>query len=271
MIAIEWMDHGTPVAQAARVLRRLQARLVHDIKRRALIRTTRSPRSETWLLAEYLWGEECAEGAALAKAIAGTGPAWLGKLLERQLADEARHAELLRARLAELGWRGSVRARGGAVVRGKLWLLEQIGSRAARDFSGGEVVPLLACAASLEATGARVFGRHLAVLEAKEEERGRLEPTAHVLRTILADERRHVSGCEGALRKLVTAAEAPALARLRARIAAVDRALGVTSSIALWGVVAGLEMHDRRRGTAAIAAGPAATAARPSDRVRRAA
>lgn len=239
------------------MLRSLQARLVHEIKRRALVRTTRSPRSEAWLLAEYLWGEECAEGAALAKAIASAGPPWLARFLERQMADEGRHAELIRARLAELGWRGTVRARGGLVVRGKLWALEQLGRRAANDFSAGEVVPLLACAASLEATGARVFGRHLAVLEAKEEQRGQLDPTAHVLRQMLVDERRHVSGCEGALRRLVTADEAAALARLRARIDRVDRALGVTSSIALWLVVVALELEDRLRGTAAIPA-PAA-------------
>lgn len=212
------------------------------------MRVTRSRHAETWLLAEYLWGEEAAEGAALANAISKRGPAWLGKLLARQLADEGRHAALIRDRLAELGWRGTVRARGGAVVRAKLWALEQLGQRAAHDFSAGEVVPLLASAASLEATGVRVFGRHLAVLEAIEEARGALDPTAHVLRTMLADERRHVSGCEGALRRLVQPDEEPALARLRARIDRVDRALGVTSAIALWAVAFALEMQERALG-----------------------
>jgi hypothetical protein len=219
----------------------VQARLVDAIKRRAITLSLASPPSEAWLLAGYLFAEEQAEGLALTKTILSSGPSWLARMIERQLADEARHATLLRGRLTAIG-EDVVPLRAGAMLGGKMWLLERLCDASADQFASGRIVPLLACAAQLERTGVRVFARHLRVLE----ERGRHDDdTTAALRSILADEERHVKGCAGALARLITPEERPALVALERRIARVDRALGVSSSLVVLAIVAAQRVKER--------------------------
>ena len=221
----------------------VQARLVDGIKRNAVALSKQSPSGEAWLLSGYLWSEECAEALALARTVAASGPGWLGRLLERQLADEARHAGLLRARLAAMGRPAEKPPeRAVALMRAKLRRLDRLVGAYAPRFAAGQVVPLLACAARLEATGVRVFSRHVAVLEAG--------ATADMLREILADERRHVRGCESAMARLVLVGERAVLDELEAKIARIDRALGVSSSLAVWAVMASHAVRGRLRGVA---------------------
>lgn len=220
----------------------LQARWVDRIKRHALALACASPRAEAWTLAGYLWAEEGAEGLAAAHALAASPPAWLARMLAHQRAEEARHAALLRARLAALGHDSrDPSAAAGALLRAKVRRLERLCARAAPRFEAGALVPFLACVARLEATGARVFERHLEVLAAR---RPADDGTAALLRALLDDERRHARSCAAALERLVAPHERTALAALQADVARVDRSLGVTSSLAVWAVSAALRLRD---------------------------
>jgi hypothetical protein len=81
----------------------------------------------------------------------------------------------------------------------------------------------------MEAMGVRVLSRHLSLLPGR-------HPTAKLLRAILRDERRHVSSCEEALGRLLRPGEEPALEALFARIDGVERAFGISGSLALLGL-----------------------------------
>lgn len=214
----------------------IQRRAVDSIKRHALILSRTSPRAEAGILTEYLWAEEGAESSALQRTAAASAPAWLGKLVANQLADEARHAALIRARLAELGV--AVDRPLPALAKAKLWWLERAVAPYRTAFAAGEIVVMLAIAARFEATGVRVFERHLGVLPPE-------EPLHAMLASIVADERRHAKSCAAALERLVTPPERFLLAELRERVAGVDRALGVTIALGFWCLVATRVLRDR--------------------------
>lgn len=206
----------------------LQATLVDDIKRRALRALHRTPRGEALVLRTYLWAEELAEGEVLDETAAGAPP-WLARQLERHAADEKRHAVLLRQRLDQLGQADAGLPGADALCRSKLDKLRALAAAYAPRFRS-PVVPLLAVACGMERLGVRVMSRHLAVL-AEDEAPGRPHPTATLLRRIVAEERGHVAGCERALARLVEPDEEAPLAELRRRIAAIDRAWGVTGAL----------------------------------------
>jgi hypothetical protein len=234
------------------ILQELQRRAVDGIKRHALTIAAGSPRAEAQVLQEYLWCEESAESDALRQTIGTAGPpAWVTKLLARQLADEERHAALLRERLAALG--ASADRPAPAIARAKLWWIERACAPYAGAFAAGPVVVLLAVAAQLEATGVRMFGRHLGVLEARERAADAAaldpapDPTAEVVRAILADEKRHAKSCAAAIERLVTDEERGALAELRGRIAAIDRSFGVSIALGYWLLIAAHVLRDPRR------------------------
>lgn len=81
----------------------LQRLAVDTIKSHALRIATHSPRAQAYVFTEYLWAEEGTEQAALYRGRDAAPPAWLARLIAAQLADEQRHAGLIRARLDELG------------------------------------------------------------------------------------------------------------------------------------------------------------------------
>lgn len=217
----------------------LQHHAVDSIKRHALELALDSPRAQRAILTEYWWTEQGAESSALDR-VTGSAPPWLYKLVTRQLADERRHAELLRARLAELG--ATTTRRPPALARAKLWWLERACAPYLGVFNAGAIVVVLAVAAQLEATGVRMFDRHLAVLERGDRDGA----TAWVLRSIVADERRHARSCALALERLVHDSERATLAALRGRIATIDRAFGITIAIGHWVVVAANAARDWR-------------------------
>jgi hypothetical protein len=218
----------------------MQREMVDAIKRHAVAMSIRSPRAESYVLAEYLWAEEGTEQIALHRAIdrSAEPPPWLAKLISAQLADERRHAELLRGRFAQLG---AEPPPAPALARAKLWWLERACKRYLDAFAAGPIVVLLAVAAQLEATGARVLGRHLGVMEARAAE----HPTTLVLRAIVADERRHAKSCAAAAERLVRADEREAFDALRARVASIDRSFGITLAVRYWVLVAALAAADR--------------------------
>jgi membrane protein required for beta-lactamase induction len=65
----------------------------------------------------------------------------------------------------------------------------------------------------------------------------RASSTAAMLQAILADETRHAASCAEAAARLVGADERDALAALQRRVAAIDRAFGVTLALRYWCVV----------------------------------
>jgi hypothetical protein len=217
--------------------RRLQHRAVDAIKRHALAVSARSRKAQTQVLQEYLWIEEGAEAIALDR-IPPEAP-WLAKLVSRQLEDETRHAKLLRARLAELGV--SQTRPPPSILRVKLWWLDRVCAPYMDKFAAGRVVVLLAVAAQLETTGVRMFERHLAVLD----EVAPADPTGDVLRSILRDERRHMKSCNSAARKLLREHERATYEELCDKVAAVDRAFGITISIGFWLNLATAAVRDR--------------------------
>lgn len=222
----------------------LQRRAVDEIKRHALVMSLDSPRAQAHILTEYLWSEEGAETAALHRTSTSTTPAWVDKLAANQLADEQRHAALLRERLVALGARTDRQPPG--LMKAKLWWVERATAPYMNAFEAGPVVVLLAIAAQLEGTGVRMFGRHLAVLEQMRAG----DPTTATLREILSDEKRHAKSCAQAVDRLVHDHERGKLEELRERIAKIDRAFGVTISAVFWLVIASHAMRDRLRGGA---------------------
>lgn len=216
-------------------IRRLQHRAVDAIKRHALALSVRSPAAQTQVLQEYLWIEEGAEAIALDR-IPPEAP-WLAKLVTRQLADETRHAQLLRARLAELG--AETKPPPG-FLRVKLWILDRVCAPYMDRFASGRVVVLLAVAAQLETTGVRMFERHLGVLDRFAPD----DPTAEILRSILRDERRHMKSCNAAARKLLRHGERAVYNELCDKVAAVDRSFGITISLGFWINLAATTLRD---------------------------
>ncbi len=240
------------------ILRELQRHAVDTIKSHALTIALGSPRAQAAILTEYLWTEEGAESTALHR-VTSAAPGWVDKLVTRQLADERRHAELLRGRLSELAVDTIPPA--PAVTRAKLWWIERACAPYAGAFAAGPAVVLLAVAAQFEATGVRVFRRHLAVLDAQERlsglrglsgqggargPSGKPDPTAVMLRSILADETRHAKSCAAAVERLVRDDERPRLATLRARVAKIDRAFGITVAVGFWVMITAHVLRDRR-------------------------
>ncbi|HTL38495.1 MAG TPA: ferritin-like domain-containing protein, partial [Kofleriaceae bacterium] len=179
------------------IVRDLQRRAVDEIKRHALVLSLDSPRAQAHILTEYLWSEEGAETAALHRTSTPTTPAWIDKLAANQLADEQKHASLLRDRLTALGARTDRQPPG--LMKAKLWWVERVTAPYMDAFEAGPVVVLLAIAAQLEGTGVRMFGRHLDVLEQMRAD----DPTTAVLREILSDEKRHAKSCAQAVDRLV--------------------------------------------------------------------
>ena len=220
-------------------IRDLQRRAVDGIKRHALRLSLDSPRAQAHILTEYLWSEEGAETAALHRTRSANTPEWVDRLTANQLADELRHAALLRDRLIELGARTDRVPPG--LIRLKLWWLERVTEPYMNAFEQGPTVVLLAIAAQLEGTGVRMFGRHLAVLEQYRAD----DPTTEVLRQILSDEKRHAKSCTIAVERLVRDDERRTLDELRDKIADVDRAFGVTISCAFWIAIAAHAARDR--------------------------
>ncbi|HSD89338.1 MAG TPA: ferritin-like domain-containing protein [Kofleriaceae bacterium] len=229
-------------------IRELQRRAVDGIKRHALLMSLDSPRAQAHILTEYLWSEEGAETAALHRTTSprSATPPWVDKLAANQLADEQRHAALLRERLVTLGARTDRTPPG--LMRAKLWWVERATAPYMNAFDAGPVVVLLAIAAQLEGTGVRMFGRHLDVLELHRAD----DPTTAVLREILSDEKRHARSCAAAVERLVREEERPMLEELRERIAMIDRALGVTISVVFWLVIAAHAARDRVRARGAL-------------------
>lgn len=221
------------------LFRDLQRRAVDGIKRHALVLSLDSPRAQAHILTEYLWSEEGAETAALHRASGARPPAWVEKLAANQLADEQRHASLVRDRLVALGAPTDRQPPG--LMRAKLWWIERTTAPFINAFAAGPCVVLMAIAAQLEATGVRMFGRHLAVLEALRPD----DPTTAMLRSIVADEQRHARSCANAVDRLVRDDERAMLDSLRDKIAMIDRSFGVTISLAFWLVIATGLARDR--------------------------
>ncbi len=220
-------------------IRAFQRRAVDSIKRHALLLSLESPRAQAHILTEYLWAEEGAETAALHRIRAASAPDWVDKMLGNQLADEVRHAGLLRDRLHELG--APTNREAPSVGRVKLWWIARATESYMTAFEAGPIVVLLAVAAQLEGTGVRMFGRHLAVLE----EYAADDRTTSMLRQIVADEKRHARSCANALERLVRDDERPVLDELRDTIGRIDRSFGVTISLGFWCVVAAHVARDR--------------------------
>ncbi|MEO8699017.1 MAG: ferritin-like domain-containing protein, partial [Kofleriaceae bacterium] len=223
-------------------LRELQRHAVDSIKRRALTMSLGSPGAQKQILTEYLWTEEGAESEALQR-VTEAAPEWLDKLVTRQLDDERRHAALLRTRLVELGVDPKTLRPPPSLVRVKLWWLERTVAPFMQAFAAGPIVVMLAIAAQLEATGVRMFSRHLAVLEQHAAD----DPTTAVIRSILGDEKRHAKSCAAAVERLVRDTERATLADLRERVARIDRAFGVTISLGFLALVASHAVIDRAR------------------------
>lgn len=243
--------------------KQLQSAAVHQIKRAAVAQLHHSIEGEALLLRVYLAGEEYAENDALLGRLKALGPSWLSEGMERHLADERRHAALLRARMAELGVDPETRLPGGVdgLEARKLRRLRALVTNRARDFEAGERIPLLAVASRMEAMSVRIFSRHLTVLEAWERANGTPHPTAELLRCVVQDELRHVRGCEKAIERLVKPRELEALGQLNSAIEAIERSGATTGAVALWTVgvalrlrQAGAQRFSFRPGTRAEAA-----------------
>ncbi|MFT3698097.1 MAG: ferritin-like domain-containing protein [Kofleriaceae bacterium] len=213
----------------------LQKLAVDTIKSHALRLARHSPRAEAYVLTEYLWAEEATEQAALYRGPEAEPPPWLAKLIAAQLADEQRHAGLIRTRLTELGVTPGDPPK---LARAKIWWLERACAPYRNAFAAGPIVVVLAVAAQLEATGVRMFSRHVSVLD-------RFGDDATMLRSILGDERRHAKSCAAAARKLVKPEEAERYAELAAVVKKVDRSFGVTLAVRFWLKLFGLVVRDR--------------------------
>jgi hypothetical protein len=210
----------------------LRDTMLEAVKRPAIRVLHASPRGEAAILRVYLEGEEHAERAVLLDPVTNDAPDWLQKWLVKHRADEARHAEMLRARIVELTG-DATRGTGNMdpVSRWKMRRLARLARAYAPKFREGLLVPILATASRMEAMAARVFARHVDVLRAKNKKRS--SPTLPVLEKILKDERGHVTMCERALARLVAAPEWNDLQMLVLKIDRIERAFGVLGAFVL--------------------------------------
>lgn len=222
-------------------IRELQRRAVDGIKRHALAMSIDSPRAQAHILTEYLWIEEGAETAAIHRTASTPAPEWVDKMATNQLADEERHAALLRERLVAL--EAPTDRTPPSLVRAKLWWMSRVIAPFMNSFEAGPIVVVLSVAAQLERTGVRMFARHLDVLDQHRVD----DDTTAVLRQILSDEKRHAKSCAAAADRLVRDHERLQFDELRERIAAVDRAFGITISTAFWLTIAAHRTRDRLR------------------------
>ncbi len=207
---------------------------LETIKRPAIAALHRSARGEAALLRVYLEGEEQAERAVLIGPVTESAPPWLARWLAKHSADEARHADLLRARITDIT--GDARPTTGKmdpISRWKLRRLRRLARASAPSFREGLLVPLLAIAWRMEQMGVKVFRRHVDVLR-QMQRTGKDTPTLPLLEKILRDERGHVRACEHALARLVTAPEQNDLAMLVFRIDRIERAFGVLGAAVLF-------------------------------------
>ena len=206
---------------------------LETIKRPAIRALHATRRGEAALLGIYLMGEEHAEEAVLLDAIALDAPPWLSRWLEKQRADEARHARMFRERLRALtGAEPRSAATIDPVSRWKLDRLRKLASQFASRFRHGLLVPLLAIAWRMEQMGVRVFTRHIDVLDVP----GADHPTLTLLRKVVTDEKGHVAAVERALTRLTTAPEWNDLQLLVLKIDRIERAFGVLGAVILLGL-----------------------------------
>ncbi|HEY6037481.1 MAG TPA: hypothetical protein VIV58_24540, partial [Kofleriaceae bacterium] len=126
------------------------------------------------------------------------------------------------------------------LVKAKLWWLDRACAPYYAKFSAGPIVVMLAAAARFEATGVRLFSRHVGVLEASAGNPALLA----MLRAIVGDEKRHARSCAAAARRLVAASEEADYAELGERIAKIDRAFGITLAVRYWLLLAALAARD---------------------------
>ncbi|MFT3837502.1 MAG: hypothetical protein QM723_10955 [Myxococcaceae bacterium] len=209
--------------------------LFETTKRLAVRNLQRTRDGEALLLHTYLFGEEEAEGSALAQLAARQAPEWLAPRVEKHRADERRHARLLEAELARLGVaRKALKL--DPVSQWKLRRIQQLIDERAPRFEAGHLVTLLATAMVLEEMAARVFARHLELLEAG-------DPLRSTLEVLLRDERKHVRLCADSLDKLVAVEESDQLRALLEEVRRVERSFRLTGALALLG--AGLWFRAR--------------------------
>jgi hypothetical protein len=216
----------------------LQRVAVDAIKAHALRLAQGSRRAQVYVLTEYLWGEEGPEQAMLSRGGAGEPPPWLAKLIAAQLADEHRHAAMFRDRISALG---ATPREAPPLVRAKLWWLDRACAPYYAKFEAGPIVVMLAAAARFEATGVRLFARHVGVLE----KTGGDAEMIDLLRSIVSDERRHARSCAAAAKRLVRPSEQADFAALDERVATIDRAFGITLAVRYWLLLATLATRDR--------------------------
>ena len=210
---------------------RLRDRLLEATKRPALRLLHRTSRGEALIVRLYLEAEQHAEEAAPWEPMLGSAPAWLRTWLDHHRAEERRHAALFAARLAELTGPRAREARRGfdRLSRRKLRALHRLVIAFAPRFQAGALVPALAVAWRMEEMGVRVFQRHAEVLAGS----APAAPLLPVMRTVLADERRHARACRHATARLVADAERPELESLLAKIDDIERRLGVLGAFVL--------------------------------------
>lgn len=203
----------------------LQARWVTRIKRAALRQLHASAAGERLLLRMYLIGEEATE-IALQRDLAGEPPPWLARQMEQHLSDERRHAAAFASALAERGGVSSPRAKPDALSRRKIAQWHRLASARSDRFANGLLVPAFAIGLCAEQMATRVLERHVAVI-------GQAHPLNVLLRSVLADEDRHVRLCCSTLARLVMPGEEAALQRLLNDVRRIDRAFGITGAVGM--------------------------------------
>jgi len=210
--------------------------VIFELTKRTAVRNLQRTRDgEALLLTTYLFGEEEAEGSALAQLAAREAPEWLKPRVEKHRADERRHAQLLTTELARLGvTRPKLKL--DPVSRWKLSQLQALIDERPGRFAAGHLVTLLATAMVLEQMAVRVFSRHLGLLDD-------VHPLRPTLAVLLRDERKHVRLCEDSLSRLVSEPERHELAKLIDEVERIERSFRLTGALVL--LAAGLAFRAR--------------------------
>jgi hypothetical protein len=213
--------------------------LFEATKRLAVRNLQRTRDGEALLLQTYLFGEEEAEGSALAQLAARQAPGWLAPRVEKHRADERRHARMLEEELARLGV-ARAKLSLDPISRWKLRRIQQLIDSRAAQFEAGHLVTLLAAAMVLEEMAARVFARHLELLDDG-------NPLGATLTTLLRDERKHARLCADSLDRLVGAHESERLRSLLDEVRRVERSFRMTGAVTLLAVGLCFRIRGLRR------------------------
>lgn len=205
-------------------------KLVDRLKSLALKNFHRTKWGEILILKLYLQSEEFAatNGNYAVQDVLDNAPSWLKHELTRHEYEEKRHVAILKNRIEnEIGFIGVVPL--FFFSNRKIKKFFDLGRKYESQFESGLLIPILVSGLIFENVGARVFKRHIVVLD----QMNLNTNTKKILISICRDEKRHVFLFLKSIRKLIRKEEIESYRSLRREALQLERRGGLRSAFAM--------------------------------------